>query len=203
MFVPPDQWLADRMRKMTTSLATKSVDKPVSTPAAHGRARARAAMGAGAEALDDSCAAVALPLCERGGKNVAGSMGCAADARDVHKLDHKKCGQALRRSGGRRRGIRRAASDRTRAVPGRGAWIGIGCRLSDLFDKSVTDQRVERCAPRMSTSLPTKIGENDRDLRARSAWCDARGPIRRRESIGAFGAVRRVRYACGRRLTHS
>ncbi|KGS36573.1 hypothetical protein X945_5532 [Burkholderia pseudomallei ABCPW 107] len=56
------------MRKMSTSLATKSVDKPVSTPAAHGRARVRAAMGAGAEALDDSCAAVALPLCERGGK---------------------------------------------------------------------------------------------------------------------------------------
>ncbi|WZV78969.1 hypothetical protein AAFM48_30405 [Burkholderia pseudomallei] len=87
MFVPPDQWLADRMRKMSTSLATKSVDKPVSTPAAHGRARA--AMGAGAEALDDSCAAAALPLCERGGKNVAGSMGCAADVWDVHKLDHK------------------------------------------------------------------------------------------------------------------
>ncbi|NVH70829.1 hypothetical protein G4D37_32580 [Burkholderia pseudomallei] len=103
MFLPPDQWLADRMRKMATSLATKSVDKPVSTPAAHGRARA--AMGAGAEALDDSCAAAALPLCERGGKNVAGSMGCAADVWDVHKLDHKKCEQALRRSGGRRRGI--------------------------------------------------------------------------------------------------
>ncbi|WP_438367088.1 hypothetical protein [Burkholderia pseudomallei] len=36
MFVPPDQWLADRMRKMSTSLTTKNVDKRCGDPVGGG-----------------------------------------------------------------------------------------------------------------------------------------------------------------------
>lgn len=147
-----------------------------------------------------------VPLDRSGNENVAGSMACAPNAQDVHKLGHKKCGQALRRAAAPT--ARNAASViRPTCVSASGcaggASFDVNCRSPDSPDKSPADQRLERGTPRISTSLPTKNVDNDGARRARSAMRGACDPSRRCELIAAFGIVPRVRCACGHRLTHS
>ncbi|WP_156432320.1 hypothetical protein [Burkholderia sp. MSMB1498] len=109
---------------MSTSLTTKIVEKARGSAAGDAAARllkpawANGGSTGGSHAMNLR----ALLLCRPVRENVAGSIAWAADAQDIHTLDHKNCGKAARPSsmsnGRTARGSARVARAKTSKAVG-------------------------------------------------------------------------------------